>query len=113
MKHLGEEVRLKTMLSCTNVVCSRVDQHSSGELVEPKREFSKLKKRLITWVLLAAALGQVGCFTPIYSSSRDIRARQLIYVSEGFRHIPQIWERIWFLDMPDLATPYRTHGGVI
>ncbi len=43
----------------------------------------------------------------------DRRVRQMIYVSEGLRHINDIWERIWGLDMPDLQTPYRTHGGVI
>jgi hypothetical protein len=67
---------------------------------------------LAALVMLTAAL-QVGCIVPIYSSSPDIRARQLIFVSEGYRHIPEIWDRIWGLDMPDLATPYRTHGGVI
>jgi hypothetical protein len=39
--------------------------------------------------------------------------RQLIYTSENYRHIPEIWSRIWFLDQPDFETPYRTHGGVI
>lgn len=43
----------------------------------------------------------------------DDRVRQMIYVSEGLRHINGIWERAWGLDMPDLQTPYRTHGGVI
>ncbi len=71
------------------------------------------KQALLGFVMLAAALTQVGCIVPIYSSSPDIRAKQLIFVSEGFRHIPEIWERIWGLDMPDVATPYRTHGGVI
>jgi len=64
-------------------------------------------------LLLASSLGQVGCVVPIYSSSPDVRARQLINTSENYRHIPDIWERTWFLDMPDLMTPYRTHGGVI
>ena len=61
----------------------------------------------------AAAATQVGCFVPIYSSSPDVRARELIYQSENLRHIPAVWERIWGLDMPDVETPYRTHGGVI
>jgi hypothetical protein len=70
--------------------------------------------RLILTGLLLGALGMnVGCVTPIYSSSPDIRAKQLINTSEGLRHIPEIWERIWGLDMPDTGTPYRTHGGVI
>lgn len=67
---------------------------------------------LAVLVLLAASV-QIGCIVPIYSSSPDNRARQLIFVSEGYRHIPEIWDRIWGLDMPDVATPYRTHGGVI
>ena len=50
---------------------------------------------------------------PIWSPNPDTRARQLIYQSESLRHIPEIWERIWGLDLPDIATPYRVHGGVI
>ncbi len=71
-----------------------------------------MKKLLLATLLLGCVL-QVGCVVPIYSSSPDRRARELIFVSESLRHIPQIWERIWGLDMPDTATPYRTHGGVI
>lgn len=72
-----------------------------------------MRKLICVGLLLAATAFQVGCAVPIYSSRPDVRARQLIFVSEGLRHIPQIWERIWTLDMPDVATPYRTHGGVI
>ncbi len=73
-----------------------------------------MRNRLyIALILLAGSLIQIGCIVPIYSSSPDVRARQLIFVSEGYRHIPEIWDRIWGLDMPDVATPYRTHGGVI
>jgi hypothetical protein len=72
-----------------------------------------MRKFWMVGLLLAGAMAQTGCIVPIYSSLRDVRARQLIYVSESFRHIPEIWERIWGLDLPDLATPYRTHGGVI
>jgi hypothetical protein len=71
-----------------------------------------MRKFLITAGILAATT-QVGCFMPIYSSSPDVRARELIYASESLRQIPDIWERIWGLDMPDVETPYRTHGGVI
>ncbi|MGQ0633646.1 MAG: hypothetical protein ACT4QC_03470 [Planctomycetaceae bacterium] len=63
--------------------------------------------------LLASVVSSVGCIVPIYSSSRDVRARQLIYTSEDLRQITEVWERIWFLDNPDFETPYRTHGGVI
>ncbi len=71
-----------------------------------------MRKLLFALALVTASL-QVGCFVPIYSSSPDVRARELIYVSEDLRQIPEIWERIWGLDMPSLMTPYRTHGGVI
>ncbi len=70
-------------------------------------------RRLLVVLLLAATLVPVGCVVPIYSALPDIRARQMIFVSEGYRHIPEIWELIWNLDMPSVATPYRTHGGVI
>lgn len=71
------------------------------------------KQAFIGLLLLSAAMTQVGCIMPIFSSSPDLRAQELIYTSENYRHIVQIWERIWFLDMPDVMTPYRTHGGVI
>lgn len=73
-----------------------------------------MRRRLIlASLLICVTMAQSGCFVPIWSSSPDRRARQLIFQSEGLRHIPDIWERIWGLEMPDLATPYRTHGGVI
>ena len=73
-----------------------------------------MRNRLyIALLLLACSLGQVGCIVPIWSSSPDVRARQLIFTSEGYRQTTEIWERIWFLDAPDFNTPYRTHGGVI
>ncbi len=71
-----------------------------------------MRKLILAGLILAAAV-QVGCIVPMWSSSRDERARQLIYQSESMRHIPQIWNRAWNLDAPDFATPYRTHGGVI
>ena len=72
-----------------------------------------MRKLLFTGLVLTSAAVHVGCVVPIYSSTADQRVRQLIFTSEGLRHIPRIWERIWALDMPDVATPYRTHGGVI
>lgn len=78
-----------------------------------RKTANPLRKALVTLLVLVSLTVDVGCFVPIYSSSRDDRARQLIFVSEGLRHIPQVWERIWGLDMPDTATPYRVHGGVI
>ena len=72
-----------------------------------------MRKLVLAGLLVAATGIQVGCVLPIYDTQRDARTRQLIYTSENLRHIPRIWERIWFLDQPDFGTPYRTHGGVI
>ncbi|MHC4875115.1 MAG: hypothetical protein ACYTGL_01375 [Planctomycetota bacterium] len=72
-----------------------------------------MRKAILSLTLAATCAAQIGCVVPIYSSSADARTRQLIYVSESLRHINGIWERIWGLELPDLATPYRTHGGVI
>ncbi len=73
----------------------------------------KLRLRLMVGLLLASSALSAGCAMPIWSPNRDERARQLIYSSESLRHVPEIWERIWFLDLPDFETPYRVHGGVI
>lgn len=72
-----------------------------------------MRKLFLLGLLVSMTAVHVGCVVPIWSSSRDRRARQQIFASESLRHIPNIWERIWSLDMPDVATPYRTHGGVI
>jgi hypothetical protein len=69
-------------------------------------------------VLWATVLGlllstSVGCLIPAYSGDPNRRVPQLIYTSENLRLILDEWERIWFLDMPDHETPFRTHGGVI
>ncbi len=72
-----------------------------------------MRKYVVAGLLLAANGVQIGCVLPIYDTRRDVRTRQLIYTSENLRHIPEIWERIWFLDSPDIATPYRTYGGII
>jgi hypothetical protein len=73
----------------------------------------EMRKWLIAIVMVVGSISNSGCIIPIWSPNPDDRARQLIYTSESYRHIPEIWERIWGLDLPDLATPYRTHGGVI
>ncbi len=72
-----------------------------------------MRKLLLLIVLTATLTVSSGCVVPIWSATPDNRVRQLIYQSENYRHIPNIWDRIWGLDMPDLATPFRTHGGVI
>ena len=72
-----------------------------------------MHKLILSGILAWTMAANVGCILPIYSANPDIRARQLIYTSENLRHVPEIWERTWFLDMPDFCTPFRTHGGVI
>ncbi|MEX0712757.1 MAG: hypothetical protein WD403_12705 [Pirellulales bacterium] len=69
-------------------------------------------------VLMAAVVGlsvapSAGCFIPAYSADPVRRTQQLIWSSEDLRHLLDDWERIWFLDQPSHATPYRTHGGII
>lgn len=71
-------------------------------------------RRLFVLVLcVSSLLSQSGCFVPIYSGDPSRRARQLIFTSENLRLALEEWERIWFLDMPDHMTPYRTHGGIL
>lgn len=71
-------------------------------------------RRLILALCLALFLStNIGCFIPIYSADPQRRTRQLIFNSDDMRNILNEWERIWFLDMPDHMSPYRTHGGVI
>ncbi len=72
-----------------------------------------MRKLVCLGLLLATTALHVGCVIPMYSADPAVRSRQLIYVSENLRMINDIWERIWFVDMPDTETPYRTHGGVI
>jgi len=69
-------------------------------------------------LFLALAFGLLlstttGCILPAYSGDPVRRTQQLIFTSEGLRLILDEWERMWFLDQPDHATPYRTHGGLI
>ena len=71
-------------------------------------------RRLLFAALLGLVLStNVGCFLPAYSGDPLRRTRQLIFSSEDMRNLLDEWERIWFLDMPDHMTPFRTHGGVI
>lgn len=72
-----------------------------------------MRNLFLLLAMTATLTAQSGCIIPIWSASPDERVRQMIYQSENYRQIPEIWERAWFLDMPDVATPYRTHGGVI
>ena len=69
-------------------------------------------------LLLGLAFGLLvsataGCIIPAYSADPSRRTQELLYTSENLRLILDEWERVWFLDMPDHSTPYRTHGGII
>jgi hypothetical protein len=72
-----------------------------------------MRKLCLLMAMTMILAAESGCIIPIWSASPDDRVRQMIYQSENYRQIPEIWDRVWFLDMPDLETPYRTHGGVI
>ena len=71
-------------------------------------------RKLLLAVTFGLLLGTTaGCIIPAYSADPLRRTQQLIYTSENLRLILDEWERIWFLDQPSHATPFRTHGGVI
>ena len=72
-----------------------------------------MRNLLSAGVLAAAMLVNTGCIVPIYSADPVVRTRELVFTSESLRHIPETWQKIWFLDMPDHTTPFRTHGGII
>ena len=72
-----------------------------------------MRRILFTLLLSAMLSSSVGCFLPIYSGDPTLRAQQLIFTSEDLRAFVDVWERIWFRDMPDHMTPQRVHGGVI
>lgn len=73
----------------------------------------KMRRFLLAALLGMLLMNNVGCIIPIYSGEPVRRTRELIFTSEDLRNILNEWERIWFLDMPDHQTPFRTHGGVI
>jgi hypothetical protein len=69
-------------------------------------------------LLLGLAFGLLvsataGCIIPAYSADPSRRTQELLFTSENLRLLLDEWERVWFLDMPDHCTPYRTHGGII
>ena len=68
---------------------------------------------ILAAVIGVSMLSSTGCLIPAFSGDRAERTQELIYVSEGFRHIVEEWQRFWFLDQPDHLSPYRTHGGII
>jgi len=71
-------------------------------------------RRLLLVVLSGLLLSSTGgCILPGYSGDPTRRTQELIFTSENLRLMMDEWERVWFLDMPDHSTPYRTHGGIM
>jgi hypothetical protein len=71
-------------------------------------------RNMLYAALVGLSLGPcAGCFIPAYSADPVRRTQQLIWTSEDLRHLLDDWERIWMLDQPSHATPYRTHGGIV
>ena len=48
---------------------------------------------------------------PLMPAQRQLR--KLLKESESIRHIPEVWERMWFIDLDDDEAEFRKHGGVI
>ena len=70
-------------------------------------------RRLVLAVGLAGlALGNAGCFVPIYSNDPVVRVNELLNTSEDLRQIEYEWERIWFTDHPSHLTPERVDGAI-
>jgi len=72
-----------------------------------------MRKLILASLVSLSLASSVGCILPAYSGDPVRRRQQLIYSSENLRLILDEWERLWFLEMPDHMTPYRTHGGII
>lgn len=72
-----------------------------------------MRRLLLVFLLSAWVATNAGCLIPAYSGDPQRRAHQLIVTSENLRLALDEWERFWFLDQPDHATPLRTHGGVL
>jgi hypothetical protein len=72
-----------------------------------------MRKLLLGLVFGLLVSTTAGCIIPAYSADPSRRTQELLFTSENLRLILDEWERIWFLDMPDHSTPYRTHGGII
>jgi hypothetical protein len=72
-----------------------------------------MRRFVLATIMAAMLVSHVGCLIPAYDGNPTRRTQQLIFTSENLRLILDEWERIWFLDMPDHGTPFRTHGGII
>ncbi len=72
-----------------------------------------MRRLLLTAVAGLALSSTVGCLIPMYSADPSRRTQQLLFTSENLRQALDEWERLWFLDMPSVMTPYRTYGGIL
>jgi hypothetical protein len=71
-----------------------------------------MRRWILTAVVALISLSNTGCILNIWSSDPNIRAQQLLNVSEDLRQIRAEWNRFWMLDQPSHLTPVRIHGGV-
>jgi hypothetical protein len=72
-----------------------------------------MRKLLLGLVFGLLVSATAGCIIPAYSADPSRRTQELLFTSENLRLLLDEWERVWFLDMPDHCTPFRTHGGII
>jgi len=71
-----------------------------------------VRRLLMTVVFAGLALGNVGCFIPLYSSNPLRRMNTMLNQSEDLRQIESEWERFWMIDQPSHLTYDRIHGGI-
>jgi len=89
-------------------------RNSSSRLLIPFALFAMLAAGVaVTSPRTAAVSSEQAESKPADSQQDDIRARQMIFQYEDLIRDPSIWEKAWELEMPDVTTPYRVHGGVI
>lgn len=89
-----------------------------GDALEAVQSAAKktVVEQLSLRLILPAGIGDTVRAVRVFHErgrNPDTRARRLIFRSEDLRRVPEIWEKAWEMEMPDIATPYRTHGGVI
>jgi hypothetical protein len=71
-----------------------------------------MRRAFIMAAIALVALGNAGCFIPIYPSDPNERVDALLVSSENLRQIKDEWARFWFTDQPSHMTYDRIHGGI-
>ena len=71
-----------------------------------------MKRLAILLALSVTILSNTGCVMNMYSADDNIRTEQLLFQSEDYRAMRDIWRRFWFTDMPSHLNPQRVHGGI-